>query len=118
MRVAWVLYESLSLRTGGTIYDARVVEGLRRAGDDVRVVSLDEDPHSEGSEIRARRGLERTLPPIARAGAIAKAGLALARRIQEMDPEVARSHIALYVNEFTRDLGTDGFAAVEALLER
>lgn len=37
---------------------------------------------------------------------------------QEMDPEVAKSHIALYVNEFTRDLGTEGIAAVEAFLAR
>jgi 1,4-dihydroxy-6-naphthoate synthase len=37
---------------------------------------------------------------------------------QEMDPEVQRAHIALYVNEFTRDLGADGRAAVEALLAR
>jgi 1,4-dihydroxy-6-naphthoate synthase len=37
---------------------------------------------------------------------------------QEMDPEVARAHIALYVNEFTRDLGADGYAAVDALLAR
>jgi 1,4-dihydroxy-6-naphthoate synthase len=37
---------------------------------------------------------------------------------QEMDPEVARSHIALYVNEFTRDLGADGYAAIEALLAK
>jgi 1,4-dihydroxy-6-naphthoate synthase len=35
---------------------------------------------------------------------------------QEMDPEVARAHIALYVNEFTRDLGPEGLAAVERLL--
>ncbi|GAA2013671.1 1,4-dihydroxy-6-naphthoate synthase [Catenulispora yoronensis] len=37
---------------------------------------------------------------------------------QEMDPEVAEQHIGLYVNEFTRDLGPDGLAAVEALLAR
>lgn len=37
---------------------------------------------------------------------------------QEMDPEVARAHIALYVNEFTRELGPDGHAAVDALLAR
>jgi len=37
---------------------------------------------------------------------------------QEMDPKVARSHIDLYVNEFTADLGEDGFAAVETLLRR
>jgi 1,4-dihydroxy-6-naphthoate synthase len=37
---------------------------------------------------------------------------------QEMDPEVAKSHIALYVNDFTRDLGDEGSAAVEAFLAR
>jgi 1,4-dihydroxy-6-naphthoate synthase len=35
-----------------------------------------------------------------------------------MDPDVCRQHIALYVNEFTRELGEDGYAAVEALLSR
>lgn len=37
---------------------------------------------------------------------------------QEMDPEVAKSHIALYVNEFTADLGTAGYEAAIALLGR
>lgn len=37
---------------------------------------------------------------------------------QEMSKEVARSHIDLYVNEFTRGLGEDGYAAVESLLGR
>lgn len=37
---------------------------------------------------------------------------------QEMSPDVARSHIALYVNEFTRSLGEDGLAAVQSLLGR
>jgi 1,4-dihydroxy-6-naphthoate synthase len=37
---------------------------------------------------------------------------------QEMDPAVAEQHIALYVNEFTRDLGDEGHAAGRALLER
>jgi 1,4-dihydroxy-6-naphthoate synthase len=36
----------------------------------------------------------------------------------EMEPEVVDQHIALYVNGFTEDLGTDGYAAVEALLGR
>lgn len=40
------------------------------------------------------------------------------RHAQEMDPEVAKQHIALYVNNFTEDLGTDGHAAVRALLDR
>ena len=37
---------------------------------------------------------------------------------QEMEPDVVDRHIALYVNEFTADLGEAGFAAVEALLDR
>ncbi|OXM14877.1 1,4-dihydroxy-6-naphthoate synthase [Paenibacillus herberti] len=37
---------------------------------------------------------------------------------QEMSQEVARSHIQLYVNKFTRSLGEDGFHSVEALLGR
>jgi 1,4-dihydroxy-6-naphthoate synthase len=37
---------------------------------------------------------------------------------QEMDPQVADQHIALYVNEFTADLGEDGYAAVRGLLDR
>ncbi|WFE25272.1 1,4-dihydroxy-6-naphthoate synthase [Solwaraspora sp. WMMD791] len=40
------------------------------------------------------------------------------RHAQEMEPEVVDRHIGLYVNEFTEDLGTDGRAAVTALLER
>ncbi|MEU9131554.1 1,4-dihydroxy-6-naphthoate synthase [Kitasatospora sp. NPDC048540] len=37
---------------------------------------------------------------------------------QEMDPQVADSHIGLYVNEFTAELGEEGYAAVRALLAR
>lgn len=37
---------------------------------------------------------------------------------QEMSHEVAQAHIGLYVNEFTADLGDDGYAAVAALLGR
>ncbi|MDX6284537.1 MAG: 1,4-dihydroxy-6-naphthoate synthase [Frankiales bacterium] len=37
---------------------------------------------------------------------------------QEMDPDVADQHIALYVNEFTHDLGEEGYAAASALLTR
>ncbi len=40
------------------------------------------------------------------------------RHAQEMDPDVVRRHIGLYVNEFTLDLGDDGHAAAEALLGR
>jgi 1,4-dihydroxy-6-naphthoate synthase len=34
---------------------------------------------------------------------------------EEMDPAVAQSHIDLYCNEFSRDLGTDGRRALERL---
>ncbi|WP_202078264.1 1,4-dihydroxy-6-naphthoate synthase [Caldalkalibacillus salinus] len=37
---------------------------------------------------------------------------------QEMSPEVAQSHIDLYVNGFSRDLGEEGYHAVHALLTR
>ncbi|MGH3264767.1 MAG: 1,4-dihydroxy-6-naphthoate synthase [Trebonia sp.] len=42
----------------------------------------------------------------------------IAAHAAEMSPEVQQQHIALYVNEFTRELGEDGYAAVEALLTR
>jgi 1,4-dihydroxy-6-naphthoate synthase len=42
----------------------------------------------------------------------------VAEHAQEMDPVVCQQHIDLYVNEFTRDLGDAGFAAVQALLSR
>jgi len=35
---------------------------------------------------------------------------------QELEPEIVRSHINLYVNDFSRDLGTEGKAAIEAFL--
>ncbi|MFC4767834.1 1,4-dihydroxy-6-naphthoate synthase [Effusibacillus consociatus] len=40
------------------------------------------------------------------------------RHAQELDPEVAQAHIDLYVNEFTANLGEEGYAAVTALLSR
>ena len=36
----------------------------------------------------------------------------------EMEPDVQRRHIDLYVNEFTRELGEEGYAAARALLTR
>jgi 1,4-dihydroxy-6-naphthoate synthase len=42
----------------------------------------------------------------------------VARHADEMAPDVQRRHIELYVNEFTRDLGEEGYAAVETLLGR
>jgi 1,4-dihydroxy-6-naphthoate synthase len=37
---------------------------------------------------------------------------------QEMSAEVQKQHIALYVNEFTEDLGEAGYGAARALLAR
>lgn len=37
---------------------------------------------------------------------------------QELEDDVVRSHIDLYVNEFSLDLGNEGVAAVEALLRK
>jgi len=34
-----------------------------------------------------------------------------------MDPAVMRSHIDLYVNDFSLDLGDDGIAAVKRLFQ-
>jgi 1,4-dihydroxy-6-naphthoate synthase len=42
----------------------------------------------------------------------------VAARAAEMSPDVQAQHIALYVNEFTRDLGDEGYAAAETLLAR
>ncbi|MCL2781391.1 MAG: 1,4-dihydroxy-6-naphthoate synthase [Actinomycetia bacterium] len=42
----------------------------------------------------------------------------VAEHAAELAPDVQRQHIALYVNEFTRDLGEEGHAAVRALLDR
>ncbi|MFD4754836.1 MULTISPECIES: 1,4-dihydroxy-6-naphthoate synthase [unclassified Streptomyces] len=42
----------------------------------------------------------------------------VAAHAQEMDPAVAEQHIGLYVNEFTEDLGEDGYGAVRGLLGR
>lgn len=40
------------------------------------------------------------------------------RLAQELEPDVIDRHIALYVNEFTVDLGVEGRAAVDTLLSR
>jgi 1,4-dihydroxy-6-naphthoate synthase len=42
----------------------------------------------------------------------------VASHAQELAPAVQQQHIDLYVNEFTRDLGPAGYAAIEALLTR
>jgi len=75
--------------------------------------------------ILARRGLDaerlaevvRASVDYAFANPQASAGF-VAAHADEMDPEVQRQHIGLYVNEFTRDLGEQGYAAIEDLLGR
>ena len=42
----------------------------------------------------------------------------VAAHAAEMSPDVQQRHIDLYVNEFTRDLGDEGYAAADALLTR
>lgn len=42
----------------------------------------------------------------------------VAEHAQEMDTDVQRRHVELYVNSFTDDLGAEGYAAVNALLAR
>ena len=42
----------------------------------------------------------------------------VAEHADEMDPDVQQQHIALYVNEFSRELGTAGYAAIRELLDR
>ena len=75
--------------------------------------------------IIARRGLD--LPALAAAArASVEAAWSnpsasadyVAAHAAEMSPEVQQQHIALYVNEFTRDLGDEGYAAAEVLLKR
>lgn len=42
----------------------------------------------------------------------------VAAHADEMAPEVQQQHIALYVNDFTRELGEEGYAAARTLLTR
>ena len=42
----------------------------------------------------------------------------VAEHADELSPEVQAQHIALYVNEFTRELGEEGYRAVRVLLDR
>lgn len=40
MRIAWLIYGSLDLPTGGFFFDRQIVEGLRKRGHQVQVISL------------------------------------------------------------------------------
>lgn len=65
---------------------------------------------------RLEHGIRRSIE-LARAAPAASAQY-VREHAQEMDPEVCRQHIALYVNEFSLDLGAEGRAAIDALLQR
>jgi 1,4-dihydroxy-6-naphthoate synthase len=65
---------------------------------------------------RLEHGIRRSIE-LARARPEASAAYIRAHA-QEMDPEVCRQHIALYVNEFSLALGDEGRAAIDALLQR
>lgn len=68
------------------------------------------DPHAAAEWIRASLHRAWANPEATREYVLAHA--------QEMEPEVVDRHIALYVNEFTADLGDEGRAAVDTLLTR
>jgi glycosyltransferase involved in cell wall biosynthesis len=55
MPIAWILYGSLEQRTGGTIYDAQIVDGLRRAAACVEVLSIDRGADPAALVRRLRR---------------------------------------------------------------
>lgn len=76
--------------------------------------------------ILARRG---AVDPVAAAGWVRESvrmawadpdatGAYVLRHAQEMERDVVDRHIGLYVNEFTADLGEQGYAAATALLTR
>jgi 1,4-dihydroxy-6-naphthoate synthase len=75
--------------------------------------------------ILARRGLDaaalarvvRSSVEYAWAHPSASAGY-VAAHADEMSPDVQHQHIGLYVNEFTRSLGDEGYTAAETLLKR
>lgn len=61
MNVGLVIYGPLDARSGGYLYDAKVVEYLRREGDTVRVFSLPEAPYARRFTHNLRVGFWRRL---------------------------------------------------------
>lgn len=68
------------------------------------------DPRAATDWIRASVSMAWADPDASREFVLAHAN--------EMEPDVVKRHIALYVNEFTLDLGKEGLAAADALLGR
>jgi 1,4-dihydroxy-6-naphthoate synthase len=70
-----------------------------------------------GFDAAALGGVVRDSVEYAWAHPSASAGY-VAAHADEMSPDVQRRHIELYVNEFTRNLGDEGYAAADELLTR
>jgi len=68
-------------------------------------------------DVRALAAAARASVEYAWANPTASAGY-VAAHADEMAADVQRRHIELYVNEFTRELGEEGYAAAAALLDR
>ncbi len=69
-----------------------------------------------GVAVDAERAIRRSLDA-ARSHPDASAAY-IRRHAQEMDPEVCREHIALYVNDFSMDYGPEGREAIRELFSR
>ncbi|BFU47344.1 1,4-dihydroxy-6-naphthoate synthase [Krasilnikovia sp. MM14-A1004] len=68
------------------------------------------DPHEAAEWIRTSVSMAWANPDASRDFVLEHA--------QEMELDVVRQHIELYVNEYTLDLGAEGLAAADTLLER
>ena len=79
-------------------------------GRDLRAQDVDEDAAAAERALRASVEHAFAHPDASRA--------CVREHAQEMSDDVCRQHIELYVNDFTIDLGDEGLAAVERLLQR
>ncbi|AKU96097.1 Glycosyltransferase MshA involved in mycothiol biosynthesis [Labilithrix luteola] len=64
MHIAWVVYGSLEQKTGGTLYDARIVRGLEESGDVVHVHSLDPAARAPNAGIKLATEILRDRPDV------------------------------------------------------
>lgn len=64
MHIAWVLYGSLEQKTGGTLYDARIVRGLEDSGDVVHVHSLAKATSAPNAGIKLATEILRDRPDV------------------------------------------------------
>lgn len=64
MHIAWVVYGSLDQKTGGTLYDARIVRGLEDSGDVVHVHSLSPTTRTPNAGIKLATEILRDRPDV------------------------------------------------------